>query len=146
VRGVLHDIRVDAANTPQSFNRSLPYAINLSKLIPIMVVLISVIGVSMMLIIPTTTILVSGLREGEQCTVFLADLFPDSTGERCCPAGHVWKTEHAGAGTYWDCEPGAARAVGEEEAAAPLEEEEQQQTEEEQPYGESGSEEENANN
>jgi hypothetical protein len=110
------------------------------------VALISVIGVSMVLIIPTTTILVSGLREGEQCTVFPADLFPDSSGERCCPEGQVWETEHAGPGTYWDCEPGAARAVGEEEAAAPLEEEEQQQAEEELPSEESGSEEENGNN
>ena len=118
----------------------------MSKLIPIGVALISEIGMSMVLMILTTTIPVSGLREGEQCTVFPADLFPDSSGERCCPEGQVWETEHAGPGTYWDCEPGAARAVGEEEAAAPLEEEEQQQAEEEQPSEELGSEEENGNN
>jgi hypothetical protein len=118
-----------------------------SNLTPIVVVLISVIGMSMVLMIPTTTIPVTGLREGEQCTVFPADLFPDSSGERCCPEGQVWETEHAGPGTYWDCEPGAARAVGEEEAAAPLEEEEQQQTEEEQAASEElDSEEENGNN
>jgi hypothetical protein len=118
-----------------------------SKLIPTVAALILVVGMSMVLMIPTTTIPVSGLREGEQCTVFPADLFPDSSGERCCPEGHVWETEHAGPGTYWDCEPGAARAVGEEEAAAPLEEEEQLQAEEEQTASEElSSEEENGNN
>lgn len=78
----------------------------MSKLIPIVVALSLVIGVSMMLMIPTMTIPVSGQTEGEQCTVFRPDLFPDSSGkEVCCPEGQVWSTVHPGPGTYWDCEP-----------------------------------------
>ena len=78
----------------------------MSNLTPIVIVLISVIGVSMMSIISTTTIPVSGQREGEQCVIFPPDLFPGSSGkEECCPEGQVWSTSHASPGTYWDCEP-----------------------------------------
>jgi hypothetical protein len=77
-----------------------------SNLIPIVIALISVIGMSMILVIPTTTIPVRGLTEGEQCTEFPPDLFPGSSGEpECCPEGQVWETQHPGPGTYWGCEP-----------------------------------------
>lgn len=60
----------------------------------------------MMSIISTTTIPVSGQREGKQCTVFPPDLWPGSSGkEECCPEGQVWSFSHGAPGTYWDCEP-----------------------------------------
>jgi hypothetical protein len=78
-----------------------------SKLIPIVIALILVIlviGMSTVLIMPTTPIPVSG-QEGKQCRdVLIGD--PDQAHriEECCPEEHNWEYEHPGPGRYWACE------------------------------------------
>jgi hypothetical protein len=76
-----------------------------SKLIPIVIALILVIGVSMMLIIPTTTNPVSGQSASIQCRLFDDPDRLVRSHEICCPEGQVWEL---GVGvnkgeTYWKC-------------------------------------------
>jgi hypothetical protein len=113
----LHDIGSVLPTHHSLLIDHLSYAIKVSKLIPIVVALMSVVGVSMMLIIPTTTIPVSGSGIGEQCRHFPVNTNNDGSGsfnptepyrfeERCCPEGQVWQWDHPGPSNgYWDCEP-----------------------------------------
>ena len=78
----------------------------MSILIPIVIALILVIGVSTMIIISTTTIPVSG-QIGERCRdVPIGNPIGEHTFQKeCCPEGHHWECEHLGR-FYWDCVPG----------------------------------------